>query len=229
MIEGFNVGSHPMVIRLMKGVFNKRTPVQTLVLTWSVEKVLEMLKGWHPADSLDLKSLTLKVAMLLALASARRCSSLAMLSLKPGYYELGETRLQFQPLGLEKQTRLDHVAPPVDIGSFEDKSVDPVSYVKAYIVRTQAVRETDQLFVTVNPPHKAVSKAVISAWLAQVIRLSGQQGTGGSVRSSATSKAVSCGSSVEAVLKAGDWARESTFRRFYFKPVPLSFSDAVLS
>ena len=107
--------------------------------------------------------------------------------------------------------------------------MDPVSYVKEYILRTQAVRETEQFFVTVNPPHKAVSKTVISAWLSQVIRLSGQQGTGGSVRSSATSKAVSFGSSLEAVLKAGDWSRESTFRRFYFKPVPLSFSDAVLS
>ena len=223
------MGSHPMVIRLMKGVFNKRTPVQALVPTWSVGKVLVMLKKWHPAEGLDLKTLTLKVAMLLALATARRCSSLAMLSLKPGYYKLGETRLQFQPLGLEKQTRLDHIAPPIDIEAFEDISVDPVSYVKEYILRTQAVRETEQLFVTVIPPHKAVSKTVISAWLSQVIRLSGQQGTGGSVRSSATSKAVSFGSSVEAVLKAGDWSRESTFRRFYFKPVPLSFSDAVLS
>ena len=52
---------------------------------------------------------------------------------------------------------MDHVAPTVDIGSFEDRSVDAVSYVNAYIVRTQAVRETEQLFVTVNPPHKAVS------------------------------------------------------------------------
>ena len=228
-IEGFNIGSHPLVTRLMKGVFNKRRPTQTLVPKWSVERVLEMLRLWHPPEELDLDKLTRKTVMLLALATARRCSSLAILSTKQGYFVIGEENMSFQPLGLEKQSRPDHVSPPIEVRAFEDQRVDPVKYTKAYIERTQDLRQTQQLLLSLRPPHKAASKAVIARWLEQVIAESGQKGTGGSVRSAATSKAISAGISTEMVLKAGDWSRESTFRRFYFKPVPLSFSDAVLS
>ena len=69
----------------------------------------------------------------------------------------------------------------------------------------------------------------IAAWLSKVIEMSGQEGTAGSVRSVASSMAMAQGASLEAVLNAGDWARQQTFKRFYYKPVPLSFQDAVLS
>ena len=59
--------------------------------------------------------------------------------------------------------------------------------------------------------------------------MSGQAGSGGSVRSASTSYAVARGASLETVLQAGDWARASTFRKFYFKAVPLSFHDLVLN
>ena len=63
----------------------------------------------------------------------------------------------------------------------------------------------------------------------KVISLSGQTGSGGSVRSASASRALSRGASLEEVLSAGDWARESTFRLFYYKPGPFSFVDSVLS
>ena len=84
-IENFPDGQHPLVKRLMKGVFNTRPPVPSLCPTWSLVKVLNVLKDRSPLKSLDLKCLTLKTAMLLALASAKRCDSLSYLSLKTGF------------------------------------------------------------------------------------------------------------------------------------------------
>ena len=101
--------------------------------------------------------------------------------------------------------------------------------VKEYVYRTKDIRQSSAFFVTLNQPHKSAGKATLSAWIVKVIKQSGQSGSGGSVRSVASSKAVSGGAPLETVLAAGDWARESTFKRFYYKPSPLSFLEAVLN
>ena len=62
-----------------------------------------------------------------------------------------------------------------------------------------------------------------------MIGLSGQKGTGGSVRSGSSSYALSKGASIATVLEAGDWSRISTFKKHYYKPVPLSYSEHVLN
>jgi hypothetical protein len=228
-MDGFKIGCHPLVCRLMKGIFNKRPPVKSLVATWSVTKVLQLLRTWSPAKKLDLKCLTLKTVMLLALASARRVSSLVLLSLNNGYCEISESKVKFQPAGLEKQSRVGHIAPPLEIDSYRSEDIDPVTYVKEYILRTKSLRKAANLFVTIQKPHAAAKKSTIASWISKVISMSGQAGSGGSVRSVASSQAVSRGVTLEKVLEAGDWARESTFRRFYFKPAPLSFVEGVMS
>ena len=97
LIDNYDGGKHPLVTRLMRGIYNSRPPVKTLVPTWSVMTVLKMLKLWSPNDKLDLKRLTYKTVMLLTLVTARRCSSLYLLTLKER-----ESTIKFQPFGLEK-------------------------------------------------------------------------------------------------------------------------------
>ena len=65
-IEGFCVGQHPLVCRLLKGVFNSRPPRPKLSPTWSVQDVLETISSWSPASRLDFKQLSLKTCMLVA-------------------------------------------------------------------------------------------------------------------------------------------------------------------
>ena len=60
----------------------------------------------------------------------------------------------------------------------------------------------------------------MNRWLAKVITLSGQAGTGGSVRSASTSFAVNSGVSIETIPAVGDWSQENTFRKFYCRAVP---------
>ena len=57
-IEGFCVGQHPVVCRLLKGVYNSRPPRPKLCPTWSVQVVLNTLKDWTPASKLGLSCLT---------------------------------------------------------------------------------------------------------------------------------------------------------------------------
>lgn len=53
-MEGFPVGQHPLVIRLMKGINNAKPPTKILVPSWSVKLVLEMLISWGENYSLTL-------------------------------------------------------------------------------------------------------------------------------------------------------------------------------
>ena len=67
-IDGFCVGQHPLVCRLLQGAYNLRPPRPKLCPSWSVNIVLETLKNWSPASKLSLKVLTFKTVMLVALA-----------------------------------------------------------------------------------------------------------------------------------------------------------------
>ena len=137
--------------------------------------------------------------------------------------------MRFQPVELEKTENLGHCAPPLVISKFsEDLRLCPYWYIKAYVKRTRNTRSSDRLLISLVAPHGAVAASTIAAWLKKAIALSGQCGTGGSTRAASSSEAVMKGASLQAVLAAGDWARASTFRKFYFKPSELSFQEIVL-
>ena len=143
---------------------------------------------------------------------------------------LSQTAAPFQPVGLEKTEGPSHCAPPLVLSSFtEDPRLCPVYYIKAYLRRTRSLRSSDRLFVSLLTPHGAVTAATIANWLKKTIGLSDQSGSGGSTRSASSSWAASNGATLETVLAAGDWARVSTFRNFYFKPTELSFQQIVLN
>ena len=66
--DGFSVGQHPLVSRLLKGAFNLRPPQPKYSHTWEVHKMLDFLKSLGLNDKLTLEQLTRKSVVLLALA-----------------------------------------------------------------------------------------------------------------------------------------------------------------
>ncbi|XP_068690471.1 uncharacterized protein [Montipora foliosa] len=76
-----SLGSHPLIARLLKGVYVLRPPTPRYSSTWDVSKVTDDLKTLAPLRELSLKWLTLKTAMLCALASAQRQQTLSALDL----------------------------------------------------------------------------------------------------------------------------------------------------
>ena len=81
-INNVAVGSHPLVTRLLKGVYNLRTPSPRYSSSWDVTKVTGYLKTLFPLDQLSLKALTLKTVMLCVLSSALREQTLCALDIK---------------------------------------------------------------------------------------------------------------------------------------------------
>lgn len=228
--NGYFVGKHPLILRLMKGIFNSRPVIPKLFPAWSVKTVLSTLAQWSPANSLSLKLLSMKTTMLVALATAKRASSIKLLTTRAEYIQISEGKIVLQPLGLEKHSRVDKSFPPITLRTYnEDPRLCPVHYLKAYLKRTKSLRSTEYVFVTITRPHGAVTVATLLRWLKTVISQSGQHGSGGTVRSVTTSTAIGIGVTMEKVLEAGDWSRASTFRNFYYKSVPINDLQNMMS
>ena len=85
-VDGTRVGQHPMVSRFLKGVFNDRPPAPKYSQTWDVDVVLSFLKALPENDHLSFTQLSHKLAMLMALSNADRCSDLAALDLNRSFH-----------------------------------------------------------------------------------------------------------------------------------------------
>ena len=75
-VDGIPIGSQPLVVRFLKGVFNLRPPVPGYKKVWDVSIGLRFLKTLSPVASLSLKNLSLKLVMPLSLVTAQRGQTL---------------------------------------------------------------------------------------------------------------------------------------------------------
>ena len=72
--------------RFMKGLFNSIPAVPRYVQSWDVSYVVEYLKTLFPLESLDLKTLTLKLVALVSLSLAPRAQTLVALNFRGHEY-----------------------------------------------------------------------------------------------------------------------------------------------
>ena len=102
-VDGYTVGQHLLVTRLMKEVFNDRPPLRRYTSTWNVQTVLLHIFSWGGNDSLSLKQLSWKTTMLLALTHPSRSADLSQLNLS-GKRDKPDG-VTFIPHSLAKQSR----------------------------------------------------------------------------------------------------------------------------
>jgi hypothetical protein len=110
------LGSYPLVSRFMKGIFKNNPPVQKYQTTWDVQIMLNYLSGLLDIIDLDLKSLTLKLLMLIALVSAQRGQSLHMLDIS--FMKVAETSYEFALPDHVKQSRPGYNTPSVVLKAY---------------------------------------------------------------------------------------------------------------
>lgn len=73
---------HPIVVRLLKGVFNLRPALPRTNVSWDPQIVLNYLKTISPVKSLSLKEMTLKYVSLLWILSGQRGQSLQLINIR---------------------------------------------------------------------------------------------------------------------------------------------------
>ncbi|WAR17540.1 hypothetical protein MAR_032134, partial [Mya arenaria] len=121
-------------------------------------------------------------------------------------------------------------AGPDIIAYHPDRRLCIYTVLKEYLSRTSVLRHngnSGNFFISYVKPHATVTRDTISRWIKTVMCRAGIHVKDfglHSVRSAVTSKASTSAVPIADILAKAEWSRESTFRKFYNKPV-LNKSD----
>ena len=128
-------GSHPLITRFVKGVFETRPSLPRYKEIWDVNSVLKILATWTLGVKLGLRDMSWKLTMLLALLSGQRVQTLKALSLSS--MTLTANKCVFtidMPL---KTTRPGKHLSRIEFLAYEpDQNLCVVQHLQAYIDRT---------------------------------------------------------------------------------------------
>ena len=172
-VDGVPVGQHPIITRLVKGVFNVRPPIPRYSSTWDVQKVLNYLDSQGKQTPISLKALTLKTAFLLAITRPSRSADLSQLNITR--IRRGANGISFLPSALAKQSRQGKPIESFYFPAFlANTTLCPVRTLDKYLDKTKQLRENEnRLFISFIKPHKAVTSSSIARWLRTILEEAG--------------------------------------------------------
>lgn len=233
-IFGPNLSEDFRIRRFFKGLSSLRPPKPKYNDTWDPIIVLTYIKTMP--SILTLEQLTLKTAILLALATGQRVQTLAAIELCN--IKKFPDRLEIRILKRLKTTNTTKIQPTLILPFFpNDCTICPAKTLLSYIDKTETIRGgIQELFVTFKKPYHAVSTQTISRWLKTILKQSGLDVTAfsaHSTRHASTSAAARKGISYDNIRLAAGWTEKSqTFAKFYNKPLAPNantFATAVFS
>ena len=140
-----SLGSHPLIARLLEGVYILRPPTPRYSSTWDVSQVTDYLKTLAPLRELSLKLLTLKTVMLCALASAQRQQTLSALDLS--FRKESRDSISFVVTDRLKTSR-PGTSTEITFSSSGCASIFPFVALKDYISRSETLRFRSGHFVS---------------------------------------------------------------------------------
>lgn len=230
-IDHFQVGSHPLVVKLLRATYNLNPPKPKYSFTWDPNVVLDFAKADGENESLRLNRLSAKLTTLIALTSLLRVSEIAAIERSSVRFDDGAATLF-----LSKPRKTQHQGPlsSIKIPRCPDKIVCPVDCLGFYIYVTDPIRpagNVDRLLISNIAPYRPVSASTVARWIKSYMERAGvdtQTFSAHSTRGAAASRAVASGVPIESVLTAAQWSRESTFARFYHRPIApseIAFQD----
>ncbi len=237
-VDGRSLGKHDLIVRFLKGARRMNPSRPPLVPSWDLSIVLSGLQmgPFEPLDSVELKFLSLKTALLTALTSIKRVGDLQAFSVSEECLVFGPVYshvvLRPRPGYVPKVPTTPFCDQVVNLQALPSEEADPalallclVRALRIYVTRTRSVRSSEQLFVCHGGQQKgkAVSKQRLAHWIVEAVALAYQsQGEpcplgvrAHSTRSVASSHALAHGASLADICRAAGWATPNTFARFY--------------
>ena len=158
-------GNHPLVTRLMKGVFELRPTLPRYNSIWNLSTVLDFIKALGPNEELSLKNVTLKCVTLVALLSGQRCQTIHALRISGMKETNGQIRFDISTL-LKTSKPGKHQEPLTFKPYTYDSQLCVVKSLQQYIKQTSEVRNgADQLWLSYQKPHNPASKDTVSRWI----------------------------------------------------------------
>ena len=208
-----------------------------------VDIILSTIKTWGLSDSMPLKFLRIKAITLLALALMLRPSDIAPHATffdNETYEEkkviFSIDMLKFQDNGVEvtlfgTKNDLDRKGFVVFLPAHTDETIDPVETLKCYIRRTECLRKSSSVFLSLKAPYGPLSSAAVAKDLQRCIDLCGLKGySAKSFRSTGATVAIETGEDPKIVQSIGRWKSTEVFYTHYVhNKTNAGFTSNVLS
>ncbi len=185
-VDGRSLGKHDLIVRFLKGARRMNPSRPPLVPSWDLSIVLAGLQRgpFGPLDSVELKFLSLKTALLTALTSIKRVGDLQAFSVSEECLVFGPVYshvvLRPRPGYVLKVPTTPFRDQVVNLQALPSEEADPalallcpVRALRIYVTRTRSVRSSEQLFVCHGGQQKgkAVSKQRLAHWIVEAIAL----------------------------------------------------------
>jgi integrase len=205
-----------LLTQIFAGAKNLCTVPKTKQASWDPNEVLEYLQA-EPIP-LSIQGLAAECALLLALSSALRVSDLCRLgadytvdrdSFSIPFLEKTKTGFR-EVISIKPFAGSDRICPFLAFMRYLKASHD-------FCYENSIVRDRF-LFVSATSG-KRVKVPTIRNWIVELLKKAGILASAGSTRSAATSSAWWQGLSFDSIAKMAGWKRESTFQKFYKKPI----------
>lgn len=180
---------------------------------WKASKISE----------LTLKMLTFKVVMLLSLISCQRVQTLSTIKVQDvhkdgdGYYILYSEVLKHSKVG--KALGILHID-----RFYANKKVCLATCLRDYLSRkkNKNAKPCGPLILSYEGPHLPVGSQTIARYIRQSLNMSGINTkifTAHSTRGASISKLATLNVPVHDIMARASWSSDSTFRKFYQKPI----------
>lgn len=224
---------------ILKGLFRVFPPIKLSSIPWQLNLVLSALMKppFEPIHKAELQFISWKVALLLALTSARRVSEIQVFSISETFLQFKADRviLRTNPKFIPKVPTMFHLNLPIVLptyfrnpSSIAEKSLHTLDIrrcLKFYLDKTKSFRKSDQLLIAFAGLRKglAMSRSSISRWIASAITLAHEKAgkplrdkvQAHSTRKIAASTALFAGVSLPDICRAATWSNVHTFTRHY--------------
>jgi site-specific recombinase XerD len=217
-IDSKPVGEHPLVCRFMKGVRRLRPPLPRYTCIWDTNIVVEYMANMTHTD---LKEITLKITMLLALLTAQRAQTVHALRLRN--MTLSENSFKFEITDLMKN--MEPGEAEICLHRFTpDSRLCIVTLMEYYLLRTEPYRKVsdDRLILVYIKPHGPATVDTIRRYILRIMERAGIDIAifkPHSTRAAATSAANRKNVPVRTIMANAMWRSSSTFAKFYNKPL----------
>lgn len=230
--NGIRFGDHPLIKRLLRGMFKQRPSLPRYTVTYDVKGVLDYIKQYTISEEMSLESLSKYLATLMCLLSGQRSQTLA--SLSKDYMHIDDNRCIFYIPELLKTSRPNFHQEPLEFKSYpHDISLCVVRLINLYLEKTAMFRkkEMSPFFISYAAPYKPVSSKTLARWVLDILKKSGiniKTFKTHSIRSASTSSVYQAGLSLVEIGKAAGWSSSRTFARFYNKHIDENFGTVLL-
>ncbi|XP_033222710.1 uncharacterized protein LOC117176563 [Belonocnema kinseyi] len=221
LIVDSEIAKDPRVKRFFKGVSSLRPSRPRYESTWDPKIVLDYFLEIPPNEELRLKELSKKLVTLLALITGLRMQTFSLIKIV-NIRNRGTT-IEIKIPDHIKTSNKNRTQPLLVLPFYSEENICAASALQSYLVKTRSLRNVQELFISFQKPHEAVSSQTLSRWVKKILtesRIDTDIYSAHSTRHASTSAAKRCGVDLELIIKTAGWTdRSQTFARSYDREI----------